>query len=152
MVANIRYRSSVQFDKFWHMYTPRKSPPQSRVGLREYKILNRADPLRTEPLFPVAFQLSQTQASLAFKVIYSGCSSSWSRNPRLDNLIWGSEHFLLREALCNFNYPLFCKSPILGVWILNISYLCPSYPFCFGSSLFIFSYVKSFLLPFGLFS
>lgn len=125
MVANIRYRSSVQFDKFWHMYTPRKSPPQSRVGLREYKILNRADPLRTEPLFPVAFQLSQTQASLAFKVIYSGCSSSWSRNPRLDNLIWGSEHFLLREVLCNFNYPCFVNhlSWEYESWTYHISVL-----------------------------
>lgn len=109
MVANTRYRSSVQFDKFWHMYTPKKSPLQSRAGLRECKILNRADPLRAEPLFPIASQLLQTQASLGFKVIYSSCSFSRSRNPRLNNLIWGSEPLLLQETLCNRNYPSFAS-------------------------------------------
>ena len=41
---------------------------------------------------------------------HSGALSSWCRNPGLGIPMWGSNHSLLGEKLCDCNYPLVCGS------------------------------------------
>lgn len=45
------------------------------------------------------------QVPLALKDIYSGDLISRCRTLRLGSLLWGSEHLLFREDLCNCDYP-----------------------------------------------
>ena len=46
---------------------------------------------RVESLFPPVMSKSCNQIPLAFKVPFSGDSSSHCRTPRLESLMWGSE-------------------------------------------------------------
>ena len=85
--------------------------------------------IRLESLFPTVLWLSHIQAPLAFKARYSGAPPSQCKTPGPRNMMWGSDPLLLEENLSNCDSPPVCGSPNLGVWVLTIPYLCPSYPF-----------------------
>lgn len=49
------------------------------------------------------------------------------RTPRLGSPSWSSDPLLLREDLCNCDYPHLLVAG-LRIWVLTLLYLCSSYP------------------------
>ena len=150
MVGNIRYRSSVQFDKFWHMYTPRKSPPQSRVGLRACDILcmpfkSTASVSHSPPAVPNTNPIC-LQRPVFWALIFL-VQDPQAKEPDVGlrpPCALGRTFAMVIILLLWVTYP-----GDMGVdCIMSLSFL----PIFFGVPLYSFSYRKSFLLVFGLFS
>ena len=79
-----------------------------------------ACPPRMESLFPPVLSKSCNQILLAFKVWFSGNSSSHCQTPRLGSLIWGSEPSLQWVDFCGIIVLQFVSHP----------------PSCYGISLY----------------
>ena len=90
-------------------------------------------PPRVESLFPPVLSKSCNQIPLAFKVWFSGNSSSCCRNSRLGDLTWGSEPSLQWVDFCGIIVLQFvshppsgheiwfycdCTPPTISLWIL----------------------------------
>ena len=74
-------------------------------------------PPRVESLFPLVLSKSCNQISLAFKVRFSGNSSSRCRTPRLGSLTWGSEPSLQWVDFCGITVLQFVSHPPTGYGI-----------------------------------
>ena len=75
-------------------------------------------PPRVESLFPPVLSKSCNQIPLAFKVWFSGNSSSCCRTPRLGSLTWGSEPSLQWVDFCGISVLQFVRQPAsgYGIW------------------------------------
>ena len=76
-----------------------------------------------ESLFPPVLQKSYNWIPLAFKVRFPGDSQSFCHIPRLERLMWGSEHSQQREKFFGITFLQFIGQQ---VWGLLLSRLCPS--------------------------
>ena len=83
----------------------------------------RLCPPRLESLFPPVLQKSYNWIPLAFKVRFPGDSQSFCHIPRLERLMWGSEHSQQREKFFGITFLQFIGQQ---VWGLLLSRLCPS--------------------------
>ena len=75
-------------------------------------------PPRVESLFPPVLSKSCNQIPLAFKVWFSGNSSSCCWKPRLGSLMWGSEPSLQWVDFCGIIVLQFVSHPFCsyGIW------------------------------------
>ena len=75
-------------------------------------------PPRVDSLFPPVLSKSCNQIPLAFKVWFSGNSSSHFRTPSLGSLTWGSEPSLLWVDFCGISVLWFVSHPhsSYGIW------------------------------------
>ena len=75
-------------------------------------------PPRVESLFPTVLSKSCNQIPLAFKVWFSGNSSSRCWTPRLGSLMWGSEPSLQWVDFCDISVLQFVSHPpsSYGIW------------------------------------
>ena len=75
-------------------------------------------PPRVEPLFPAVLSKSCSQILLAFKVWFSGNSSSHCQTPRLGSLTWGSDPSLQCVESCGIIFLQFVRHPpsSYGIW------------------------------------
>ena len=75
-------------------------------------------PSRVESLFPPVLSKSCNQIPLAFKVWFSGNSSSHCHTPRLGSLTWGSEPSLQWVDFCGISVLQFVSHPPsgYGIW------------------------------------
>ena len=75
-------------------------------------------PPRVESLFPQVLSKSFNQIPLAFKVWFSGNSSSHCRTPRLGSLTWGSEPSLQGVNFCGISVLQSVNHPPsgYGIW------------------------------------
>ena len=80
-------------------------------------------PLRAESLFPTVLWLSHTGAALGFKARCSGSLSSLYIG--LGSPVWGLDPLLLREGLCNCDYPPICGLPTF--WLYSDSIPAPAH-------------------------
>ena len=83
-------------------------------------------PPSVESLFPSVLSKSCNQIPLAFKVWFSGNSSSCCRTPRLGSLTWGSEPSHQWVDFCRLIVVQFVSRPASAYWILFYCDCAPS--------------------------
>ena len=100
-------------------------------------------PPRVKSLFPLVLLKSCNQIPLAFKVWFSGNSSSRCQTPRLGSLMWGSEPSLQWVDFCGIIVLQFVSHPPkgYGIWFV----IAPLLPCHCGFS-FVFGCGVSFLV------
>lgn len=78
-------------------------------------------PPRVEFLFPSLVEFLCSQTLLTFKATCSEGVSSHCQTPRLGNLMWGSEFWLLSEGLCDITISQFegAHLVIMGFVFIN---------------------------------
>ena len=88
-------------------------------------------PPRVESLFPLVLSKSCNQIPLAFKVWFSGDSSSCCRTPKLWSLTWGSETSLQSPDFCGIIVLQFVSHQPsgYGIWFY-CDYAPPTISFC----------------------
>ena len=84
-------------------------------------------PPRVEFLFPPVWWNSYAQTLLTFKATCSEGVSSHYQTPRLGNLMWGSEFWLLSESLCDITISQFEGAHLVSMGFVFYQWLCLLY-------------------------